>query len=340
MENIIIFGAGNHGGIIYKYIHENGLQEVYKVLAFCDNNPEKQGKTYFNIPVISPNEVGLREFDYIVIGIENGDPIKKQLLDTKICAASHILFEYSFICRMFSKLQYKKRYGSFYKSRNLIKNNSGKITVYTAITGRYDKLKEPAYSGNDIEYICFTNDKSLTSDVWNIRYVENNGLSNVMLARKIKILPELFMDIKGELLWVDAKYRIIGNLCEYRDSYRSQKGMLCFPHFERDNICDETATLIKLKKDIKKELILQAADYIREGFEDDNGLYETGCMWKDYTDSEVTTVMKKWWGQIEKYTYRDQISFPYVLATCDYEPDICDLFINENKYLHYEKHKS
>lgn len=43
--------------------------------------------------------------------------------------------------------------------------------LYTAIFGNHDKLKEPVVT-NGWEYILFTNNRELKSDIWDIRYVD------------------------------------------------------------------------------------------------------------------------------------------------------------------------
>jgi hypothetical protein len=43
--------------------------------------------------------------------------------------------------------------------------------------------------------------------------------------------------------------------------------------------------------------------------------------------------MEEWWKEIEKFSYRDQISFPYVCWKNDFKPDICDQDIYNNEWL-------
>ncbi len=63
-----------------------------------------------------------------------------------------------------------------------------KICVYTCITGNYDKIKELDFKEEGIDYYFFTNNKNLTSKTWKVIYIENDGLDNIRLARKIKVL--------------------------------------------------------------------------------------------------------------------------------------------------------
>ena len=69
-----------------------------------------------------------------------------------------------------------------------------KICVYTCITGNYDDLKEVKIKEDNIDYICFTNNKELTSNSWKIIYIEDNSLDNHYLSRKIKMLGHPYID--------------------------------------------------------------------------------------------------------------------------------------------------
>jgi len=64
-----------------------------------------------------------------------------------------------------------------------------KLVVYTALFGDYDDLIEPKEKFEGCDFICFTDQKHLTSDIWEIRLVEECDLPPNMMNRKYKILP-------------------------------------------------------------------------------------------------------------------------------------------------------
>ena len=63
-----------------------------------------------------------------------------------------------------------------------IKNN--KIAIYTAFTGDYDTLKHPEVIDENCDYICFTDNAELTSDLWKIIPMEESILDNNRKAKK------------------------------------------------------------------------------------------------------------------------------------------------------------
>lgn len=79
LMQIIIFGASNTGKKAFQY-----LRTQYEVIAFCDNNIELIGKKLFDIPIISPNSLGLFHSDFIVIASLYHIEIVKQLYDMGI----------------------------------------------------------------------------------------------------------------------------------------------------------------------------------------------------------------------------------------------------------------
>lgn len=76
MKKAILFGASN-GGIRIFYL----LSKEYEVVAFSDNNKEKQGKYLFGKPIINPINIKNYDYDFIIITNKFGKEIKKQLID-------------------------------------------------------------------------------------------------------------------------------------------------------------------------------------------------------------------------------------------------------------------
>ena len=61
-----------------------------------------------------------------------------------------------------------------------------KICVYTCITGDYDNVHEVKKKETGVDYLLFTNNKSVVSNSWQVVYIEDPNLDNQRLSRKIK----------------------------------------------------------------------------------------------------------------------------------------------------------
>lgn len=87
-KTAIIFGAGFTGQVVYDRICND-----YEVIAFCDNNVQKQQKTLFNLPVIDPSRLKEVEYDNIFIGTDMRDSVYRQVVDELGISADKLLDE-------------------------------------------------------------------------------------------------------------------------------------------------------------------------------------------------------------------------------------------------------
>ncbi len=211
------------------------------------------------------------------------------------------------------------------------------LLVYTIITGRYDNLKDPLVKPDNVTYVCVTNNRNIRSDVWNMEYLDETD-DNLRISRYYKLFPEkLFGDFEKSI-YVDGKFLILRDLNTYIDLYQKDAPMLSFPHYCRNCVIDEAAECIKCGNADKKKLLMQAADYIGEGLPVGFGLYENGCIVRKHHDPDVLQLMEFWWQELQRHTYRDQLSLPYAIWKSGIQPDICDLNIDHNPWLEYMGH--
>lgn len=74
-QRILIFGTGEAGKRFYQMFHQK-----YQVLAFVDNDQNKQGTTLNSLPVLSPAEINTMSFDAIYIASQYYRVIYQQLV--------------------------------------------------------------------------------------------------------------------------------------------------------------------------------------------------------------------------------------------------------------------
>lgn len=77
-ENIVIFGTGKYGDFLYKTMLYN---QITGVMAYCDNNKERQGKKLGKLPVLSPEEAVsvYKEAYFIITSKKHREDMKEQL---------------------------------------------------------------------------------------------------------------------------------------------------------------------------------------------------------------------------------------------------------------------
>ncbi len=332
--DIIVFGVGNTGKRFYEYEFDR-LND--RIVVAVDNNKQLWGKSvdYYKT-VVSPDDVNQYEYDYIVIAsiYKNSiiEQLKKYVPDDKVLSID------DYKRAVYSRKRYQNQYGySPGKNTDIL---LGKTVVYTSITGNYDQLFDPLFVTEGVDYVCFTNNRNISSNTWNVEYVDDNDLSDMYLARKIKVFPNNFFPEYEMSIWVDGKFQIIENIIDYICLYQKTEPILCFPHFSRNCIYEEAARCIADGIGYKPDIIHQVSNYFENNYPFDNGLYETGCIVRRHNDGRVVALMERWWNELLKYSYRDQISFPYVCWKLGIIPDICDLNIYRNRWLYCQRNYS
>lgn len=178
--------------------------------------------------------------------------------------------------------------------------------IYTAIFGDYDTLKDPLIIEDGYEYICFS-DKEIDSKIWKIKKYKLTG-TVIMEARRVKILGLEYLMDYDYLVWVDASLRIKGRLSEF---YSTKKTPIFFKHPHHNSLKEELDKCILKKKANAKRLTDQYDRYIHGGYPDDQGMIQTGVMFR-YNTRSIRIMMRKWFREVENETHRDQMSWNYL----------------------------
>jgi hypothetical protein len=183
------------------------------------------------------------------------------------------------------------------------------MICYTCIVGNYDDLRDPLVITKGWKYICFTNNPNITSNIYEIIRI-NENIHPVKLARKYKILaPGIKDDV---FIWHDANMQVNCNLDELVERLGNNDLMISI-HPERDCLYKEALKCIELKKDIKLIIEKQILRYHGLQMPYHFGLYATGILIRRRFDQRTLKFYMDWWGEVRKYSRRDQISFPFAL---------------------------
>lgn len=216
-----------------------------------------------------------------------------------------------------------------------------KICVYTCITGDYDKIKELEIKEAGIDYYFFTNNKELKSSTWNVIYIDNDGLDNIRFARKIKVLGHDILKDYDVTIWLDGASYIRKSAKEFLDRYcdLEKYSLIGFKHNYRDCIYDEAVECIKVRKDKKLVVKKQMDLYQKNKYPKHNGLIESTVLIRNFKNKKLNKVMKNWFSEIKKCSYRDQLSFNYVAWKNKFDFKLLDMNVFDNEYFGWEKHK-
>ena len=214
-----------------------------------------------------------------------------------------------------------------------------KICVYTAITGNYDNLKKIKYKDKNIDYICFTNNKDITSDFWKIIYVDED-LDNLTLARKIKIKGYEYLKEYNITIWMDGAIEVLKPISIFlKEKCDLEKyDMIGFKHKYRDCIYDEINECVRLNKETIDNALILEKFLIKEKYPKHNGLIESTVLVRK-NNKKVNILMNDWFNMLIKYTRRDQLTFNYCLWKNSIEINFLNLYVFDNKYFKHDNHK-
>lgn len=217
----------------------------------------------------------------------------------------------------------------------------GRIVVYTVLTGDYDNIKDPLYVTPDVDYFLFTN-RDIKCKVWKTIKVENEGFTDLLLSRRVKMLPQEYLPSAYDFsIYVDANVIIFGDITMLTTKLNEHCHFAVTAHSVRDSVRDELDELVRLGK-VKEEIANSVyARYMAEGFKDDLGLAECTVLVRRCNDDCLSSFMQSWWEEFSTNgLYRDQPSLMYCLWKERYKGyELMEGHVMNNQFCTVKSHK-
>ena len=192
-----------------------------------------------------------------------------------------------------------------------VSSNMARVVVYTAIIGDYDNLYEPYFKNSKTDMVCFTDNRQLVSDNWEIVLVEKMFDDPIRCARYLKVLSHRMFPDANVTIWVDGNSELwqAPSICAANMLVRNRP-MAFYHHCVRKCVYDEAEFCSDRELDNVRVIWNQMARYKEEGFPDNVGLTHTSFLVRKNTP-ETTLFNEAWWREIENGSRRDQLSFDY-----------------------------
>lgn len=217
-----------------------------------------------------------------------------------------------------------------------------KLTIYTAIFGGYDDLiEQPQFE--EVKYICFTDNKKIKSDTWEVVYMPTIYGDPNRCAKFFKVLPHYLAPMRESewSLWVDGNIKVMSNPLELIDEAHPY---MLYDHMKtndkRDCIYKEAEAIFylgnihpeKKYKDDPQLILKQMEKYKEKGMPADFGLVTTPIMLRKHYNSSVNEHNDFWWEEICNHSKRDQLSFDYARWTLGTPIHFLEGDSRDNKY--------
>lgn len=186
--------------------------------------------------------------------------------------------------------------------------------VYTALVGGYERLNEqPVARASSLEFVCLTDDESLTSETWRMVHVPAAWPADpVRSSRALKILGHPEVDRYERSVWMDNSVvlrRDPAFLLGLVDG--APLGLIA--HWERDSLLEEFDAVLHLGLDDPARVHEQLNAYLLEEPRLlEERPYATTVLVRRRCP-EVDATMRLWIDHVLRYSRRDQLSLNYAL---------------------------
>lgn len=218
--------------------------------------------------------------------------------------------------------------------------SSPRRIVYTALLGGYEGLLEqPVSVESALDFVCLTDDPSMTSDTWTVVHIAPRYPHDlVRSARHAKLHPEFYLDDVSESLWIDNCVLLRKAPDDLLAEWLSGADLAVPIHSFRGKVLDEFAAVAINGLDDTARVYEQMVHYQSE---DPEGLEEqtlwTGIMARRHT-TQVNRTMTHWFEDILRYSRRDQLSMVHAARTTKTHIDKRIMDNNSTEYHEWPHH--
>jgi hypothetical protein len=188
--------------------------------------------------------------------------------------------------------------------------------VYTALLGNYETLTEqPIALESSVDFICLTDDPSLTSKTWDVRLIDPVlPLDMVRSQRHLKILGHPYLKEYERSIYIDNTMILTAKPEEIFERYSNTSPLVLPLHSFRETVADEFRVVSRLFLDDPAKIAEQKAFYKKAS---PHILlqkpYTAGVLIRDHSDENLIKAMEIWEAQVMRYSRRDQLSINFAI---------------------------
>lgn len=209
-----------------------------------------------------------------------------------------------------------------------------KLVVYTALIGPKEALNNPlellpagTCSDIDLDFVCFTDNPALRSDVWRFEALAQSHLPPEKLSRRPKALPHLYFPDATHSLYIDNTVAFKRLPCAADLATDKPYLFRAFRHARHTRLQQEVHAVAALGYE-DADIICQQMDYYAQsGPIDDIGPLTTATvLLREHSHPKVQAFGHVWYENVLAFAKRDQLAFDFALrhsgAAVDYLPGI------------------
>lgn len=294
---VCIWGAGNAGITGIKMLKKLNISVDF----FCDRNPKLWGKKIVDdIKCTSVDEIRNRDvICFIMVSVPFIDEVCRE---AGMLGIERVV-TYDELCDLEIET-----YFPFMRKKQ--------IAAYTCIVGNYDKLKEPVSVSEECDYYVISDEKPSADSVF--RYININDCvpycveDNTKKNRYCKINAHKLFPQYRYSIYFDGNIRLKNNIVQKIDEL-PQTRITTSAINSINCVYMETMRAIELGRVSKEVAMKQIEKYWLEGMPEKFGSVVCSVLIREHNNPICKKIMEDWWEQVEQFSRKDQISFPYVI---------------------------
>jgi hypothetical protein len=188
------------------------------------------------------------------------------------------------------------------------------IAIVTSLCGNRESLVNPPIMHPNADYYAFVDRPWPNAMEWKQLPLEKRHIgdkySDRRNAKYYKIMPHKVLPNYKFWIWVDVSHSVIENPHVIINDYLKECDIGVFKHNQRGCLYEEAKILQELNYDHPHLVNNQVKKYTSDGFPNNYGLYELPVSIRRNT-SAIREFNELWWEEIQNYSSRDQLSFPW-----------------------------
>lgn len=196
---------------------------------------------------------------------------------------------------------------------NLPDDTAAGVVVYTAVFGGYDDPPTVRNPDPALSYVFFTDDANArVAPPWQVRILSPVFDDPQRDARRVKLLPHLFVGEHRVSVWVDANCQLLDLTSSEILEMLGDADIAVLPHRHRSCVYEESEAVLALRLDSPDRVNRQMAACREAGFPARHGLHATMFLVRRHNTPACREFDDDWWEQIQRFSKRDQLSFDFV----------------------------
>lgn len=213
-----------------------------------------------------------------------------------------------------------------------------RYVIYSAMVGGYDEILQPKVVDDRFDFVLFTNE--IMEDavgVWKIKPIKYYNKDNTRVCRYVKTHPTELLNDYEVSVWMDSNLQIQTSFFYEKVIELDLSGVLIssMKHPTRNCIYEEAFAVMNMRVEYENVVVDWCHKLRNEKYPQNNGMYETGVMFRKHNACLVHKTGDLWWECINNYSRRDQLSFNYVIWKIGVP---CTFFFGESKYANNTEH--